>query len=250
MKKIKFLDILNSSSDLNSGDILELESVINEFPYFQAARAVYLKGLKTEKSFKYNKTLKNTAAYTSERQILFDLITSDDFNQNKISEHIQHNNEGLKNITVEHYNDISDSNEKTKNQKDEEFILKMGQPLEFDKNDSYSFSEWLNLTKISPIDRSNDSNQRKQKNINIIDSFIDKKPRIAKLKSPKSLENLAEKSVLKPDDLMTETLARIYLEQKNYDKAINSFKILSLKYPEKSSLFANQIKAIKKLLEK
>ena len=247
MKKIKFLDILNSSSGLNSDDLLELESVLNEFPYFQAARAVYLKGLKNEKSFKYNKALKNTAAYTSERQILFDLITSDDFNQNKISEHIQHNNEGLKNITVEHFNDISDSNEKTKN---EEFVLKIGQPLEFDKNDSYSFNEWLNLTKISTIDRTNHSNQRQQKNINIIDSFIDKKPRIAKLESPKSLENLAEKSILKPDELMTETLARIYLEQKNYDKAIKSFKILSLKYPEKSSLFANQIKAIKKLQEK
>ena len=136
------------------------------------------------------------------------------------------------------------------NEKDEEFILKIGQPLEFDKNDSYPFIEWLNLTKISPIDRTNHSNQRQQKNINIIDSFIDKKPRIAKLESPKSLENLAEKSILKPDDLMTETLARIYLEQKNYDKAIKSFKILSLKYPEKSSLFANQIKAIMKLQEK
>jgi len=48
---------------------------------------------------------------------------------------------------------------------------------------------------------------------------------------------------------MTETLARIYLEQKNYDKAIQSYRILSLKYPEKSSFFANQIKAIKELRE-
>jgi hypothetical protein len=49
---------------------------------------------------------------------------------------------------------------------------------------------------------------------------------------------------------MTETLARIYVEQKNYDRAIQSYTILSLKYPEKSSLFADQIKALKKLQEK
>ena len=49
---------------------------------------------------------------------------------------------------------------------------------------------------------------------------------------------------------MTETLARIYVEQKNYDKAIQSYKILSLKYPEKSSLFADQIQEIKILQEK
>ena len=46
---------------------------------------------------------------------------------------------------------------------------------------------------------------------------------------------------------MTETLARIYLEQKNYEKAIQSYKILSLKYPEKSSFFADQIKAVQRI---
>jgi hypothetical protein len=49
---------------------------------------------------------------------------------------------------------------------------------------------------------------------------------------------------------MTETLARIYAEQKNYDKAIQSYQILSLKYPEKSSLFADQIQALKVLKRK
>jgi hypothetical protein len=48
---------------------------------------------------------------------------------------------------------------------------------------------------------------------------------------------------------MTETLARIYLEQKNYEKAIQSYKILSLKYPEKSGFFADQIQAIKEIQE-
>ena len=46
---------------------------------------------------------------------------------------------------------------------------------------------------------------------------------------------------------MTETLAKVYLEQGHYEKAINAYEILSLKYPQKSSLFANQIKAIKQL---
>mgnify|MGYP002631796987 FL=1 len=61
--------------------------------------------------------------------------------------------------------------------------------------------------------------------------------------------NLAEAQMIQPEALMTETLARIYVEQKNYKKAIQSYKILSLKYPEKSSSFANQIKAIEQLQE-
>ena len=53
--------------------------------------------------------------------------------------------------------------------------------------------------------------------------------------------------MLYPETLMTETLARIYLEQKNYKSAIQSYKILSLKYPEKSGFFADQIQAVKEL---
>ena len=46
---------------------------------------------------------------------------------------------------------------------------------------------------------------------------------------------------------MTETLARVYLQQKNYKKAIKAYEILILKNPEKSGFFADQIRAIKKL---
>jgi hypothetical protein len=44
---------------------------------------------------------------------------------------------------------------------------------------------------------------------------------------------------------MTETLARVYLEQKKYQKAIQAYEILILKYPEKSAFFAQYITDIK-----
>jgi virulence-associated protein VapD len=44
---------------------------------------------------------------------------------------------------------------------------------------------------------------------------------------------------------MTETLARVYLEQKKYQKAIQAYEILILKYPEKSSFFADRISDIR-----
>ena len=55
-------------------------------------------------------------------------------------------------------------------------------------------------------------------------------------------------SPINEEDFMTETLAKIYLKQNKFKKALKAYKILSLKYPEKISLFATQIKFIKNKL--
>ena len=58
---------------------------------------------------------------------------------------------------------------------------------------------------------------------------------------------LAKKSILENDDFVTETLANIYFNQGHYNKAIDAFKKLILKFPEKSTLFANKIEEINKI---
>ena len=261
MNRTNFSNLLTLSSRLSLEETEQIASIVKEFPYFQAARALHLKGLKNQESFKYNKNLKITAAYTTDRSVLFDFITSDSFVQNAVAEQIKQNHEGLKTIPVLDFEDVSIQSPNVtttlevedKKGEEEEDVLNLGMPLKFDKGEAHSFSQWLKLTKISPIDRSNnnlESSPKQQKNFNLIDAFISKKPKIQPQKKSKPIEDLASDSDLEPIALMTETLARIYLEQKNFKKALQSYKILSLKYPEKSSLFADQIKAIKKIQEK
>lgn len=320
MKKQQLTNLLQHPKRISKEDTLALEALLQTYPYLQPAYALYLKGLKGKNSFKYNSILKKTAAYTTDRSVLFDFITSDVFNQNKISEEIKSNSEYLKSIEVDEEDDISVNHEvmidddlqkeinktegilnpdffQTKEEQtaqesiethDKDFKkeeieieensalspeekLNIGHhPLEFDKSENHSFLKWLQLTSFKPIERvKNDENntsvssQTKAEEINpsaltkdkktapledklaIIDRFIEDNPKIKPTKdTPKPL-------VVKSDDtsetIMTETLARIYLEQKNYDKAIQSYKILSLKYPEKSSFFADQIKWIEEL---
>ncbi|WP_411893612.1 hypothetical protein [Winogradskyella sp. A2] len=135
--------------------------------------------------------------------------------------------------------------------------LKIGKPLEFDKYESHSFAEWLKITSFKPIDRTNEEPQDQikeydsvpplQNKLDIIDRFISENPKIKPVAQNQPKPKLVNNNEDVSDSLMTETLARIYLEQKNYDKAIQSYKILSLKYPEKSSFFADQIKLIVEL---
>ncbi len=313
MNTTDFTSILQNPQALTEGQTQEIKSVIEEFPFFQSARAIYLKGLKNSDSFKYNQELKTTAAYTTDRSILFDYITSDEFLQNKISEQIKYNLEHLKGIEVNDIDDITVNKsvtiddalrqqiQDTKNVLDPALFqpvvevskvasfgddiktgnndilevdsdnieilpeekLQLGKPLKFDKNESHSFNEWLKITSFKPIIREESKieeeevsfhvdkpkNISKSKKFHLIDKFISKKPKMVPSDEIKPSINIAKDRMIQPESLMTETLARIYVEQKNYKKAIQSYKILSLKYPEKSGFFADQIKAIKQLQE-
>ena len=113
--------------------------------------------------------------------------------------------------------------------------------------ESFSFNEWL---KIPQQQQTITASSEKEMKFQIIEEFLDKNPKIKPLKKIEVPEHKAEVRDLKQtdfSDLMTETLAQIYIEQKQYEKAIKAYKILILKYPEKNSLFANQIKEIENL---
>ena len=61
------------------------------------------------------------------------------------------------------------------------------------------------------------------------------------------IQNDNESTELIKESLVTETLAKLYVEQENYEKPIQTYKILILKFPEKNSYFADQIKKIKNI---
>jgi len=87
------------------------------------------------------------------------------------------------------------------------------------------------------------------KGAEIIEKFIKEDPTIQPPKPERiDNENKAKKSAEDHYDLVSETLAKIYIEQMLYHKAIDTYKKLSLKYPEKSRYFADLIQSIEKKL--
>ncbi|MHA7056340.1 hypothetical protein ACWGOQ_0003915 [Aquimarina sp. M1] len=308
--------LFQDPSLMNKEQIDNIEKIIQEYPYFQSARAIVLKGLKEDESFRYNQELKTTAAYTADRGILFDFITSKFFDKNTnesatekknkadinvidaqeikvlsrisiddaVSMKIEEAEEVLdpalfsskevdetRNITVaktiiEQSEKSNFTEESTSEHSEEE--LQLNKPLDFSKKESHSFTEWLKLTSIQPInrdlekkidleqekketkgDKQIDKTSDQEHKFNLIDEFIASNPKIKPAEKNVPARNLANEHTVAPDELMTETLARVYVAQKKYKNAIQAYKILILKNPEKSGFFADQIRAIKKIQE-
>ncbi|MDM1523026.1 hypothetical protein HX088_07055 [Empedobacter sp. 225-1] len=127
-----------------------------------------------------------------------------------------------------------------------------------DNNNSestFSFTDWLKKVPSQSktqkeIEEEQEIAEREIK-YKLIDDFLEKNPKIVPMKktdiTPANTPSNFVQNTEEYSDLMTETLAQIYIEQKKYDKAIKAYKILILKYPEKNSLFANRIKEIENL---
>jgi hypothetical protein len=283
----------------------QLDDILDEFPYFQAARALQLKGLKNLNSFKYNSALRVTAAYTTDRDVLFDFITSKEFLQNKIADNISGRQNPLEETEIEFetikaeevkkplLDDAVEDKALPQSTKDAEQILdpalfaskdpkidieiseakkkeeelKIGNPLPFTKKEKYSFTEWMQLTSKKTIEREKTSSNiskevvklkkeaikpsakkvLRKKNFDLIDQFIENNPKIVPKEKNAIPVPIEDTIKIDKTELMTATLAKVYLEQKKFKKAIQAYKILSLKYPEKSSFFASQIKLVEKI---
>ncbi len=231
MNTNSFTETLKNPQKITTENTEVIKTIIEEYPYFQAARAVYLKGLKNNNSFKYNAELKTTAAHTTDRSVLFDFITSSKFvEEQKLEPKEVHQQITEKIIKEEPVITIKEE-------------LSIGKPISFSKTETHSFNEWMQLASQKKIERNPVEKETIDKKV-IIDTFIKQNPKISKIsKDTERKEVVLEE---KQDSyLMTETLAKVYLEQNKYENAIKAYEILSLKYPEKSGFFADQIKRIR-----
>jgi len=235
MNKDQFISFINNPSLIDNQSSKELQQLVEQYPYFQSARTLFLKSLYDNKSISYQTELKLTATYAGNRALLQSFILKPAVNFVDEKPIITVNAIGNEIITESIIEDEPIL--------EEIITTKKRTIIEFDFDDQSIKNQAFELPKVTEETKEALTEKQKQQ-LELIDRFIKTEPRIVPKENivNHSRDLSAESAV--DTEFMTETLAEIYVRQKKYDKAIVMFQKLSLKFPQKSVYFASRISDI------
>ena len=269
MTRDQMLRYLDDPSALNDRTLGELREILDEYPYFQSAHLLYIRNLQIEGNFRFAGQLKICSVFATNRILLYNLLNSD-LNKKRLSDH-QFEIRSVSNQEELPIIELSDNHVKQRDFIGESVMSAVSHTgnghfdlLNFDLSDStYTIEGIENATdeqspelvkEINPlVTKKGKSNETAQK-ADLIDRFIKDNPGFTgrQPEKPEMGEKINDQvdNAGESDEFITETLARIYVKQGLYQRAILAFEKLSLKYPEKSVYFATQIEEVLNLINK
>ena len=229
--------IIKEFDTSNRDQFESLKKVLEQHPNFHWVRAHYLKAVQALDPESFDKNLSHTAIATFDRELLYEFVET----QTQPLKQTE-SNPNIKDESVV----VPEENQKTVKEeiklqpKEEEQVVDSLQS----EPETMRFSEWAGYLKAR---KAPEKQLKLNDKFELIDSFLIKQSKIIPDKSATNKEDLSEKSWTASDELMTETLAKVFVKQKKYNNALEAYQILGLKYPEKNSFFADRIKEIKDL---
>jgi hypothetical protein len=214
-----------------------LRNMKDEHPYFHSARILLLQALYKHHSPQFDEELRISAPLLPDRQAIFSLIEEPNYQKNE--ERRKFNTEETE----------TDKSERTSHLISD-FLE--SQPKEQPQSARY------------PIDATQDyigfllQNEAQEEEApdmpmnggGVVEDFLNQEPTRIVLKGNESNAEVPEEKEEKEEEneILTETLAGIYIKQGKFENAIKIIRQLSLKYPKKNRYFADQIRFLEKLI--
>lgn len=263
MKKERFKEIVRSYSSTTE-EIQSLQKLAVDYPFSQIVHLLLANASKKDDQAYFQKSLVNAALHSTDRSILKSLIENNLVPSELIDKNPIPINNNLTTVKKTQLIKKAQSNEAIDSELLREEVLKNLELLIQTKKEA---SVWFNdappakatkkkTPKKNPTKAkeakakkkpSTTSTSKTKKQANIIDEFIEKKPTITKNSKPvNEKEDLSKQSAQMREDVVSESLAKIFANQGKTEKAIEIYKKLIWKLPQKKALFAAQIEKLKK----
>jgi hypothetical protein len=224
---------ISSPKLLNENTLYELRSALEQYPYCQTLWLLYLKNLYLLRDSSFSSELRKAALYVNDRCVLFYLIEGDEYRFRLETASTDNGaDQTLKLIDA--------------------FLSRTAEQVPSTLNDlDYTTDYILN----DDNNRSESPDAPKLHKQELIDDFIEKskdKPLtlrpIEEILPYPPVEDILLNEKENGEECFTETLAKIYIKQKKYTKALEIIKNLSMKNPKKNAYFADQIRFLEKLI--
>jgi len=246
MNRKDFLKLIHDPTAPPQAAREELQEIVEKFPFFQSAQLIYFLALLNEDNIHQHKRLKMAAAYAGNRGLLKKYVETIKFYAD-----IQSPPPAAEIEKEPHSEDRKNGRHDEKTAEAKETPAKETNTIDNTTTDPPEAEPPDDLTHEPPsASGQNQKNQPESKSKKeLIDRFIENSPRIIRSKTDFfDPDNYARSSQKYHDDIVSETLARIFHAQGKFEKAIKIYQKLSLINPEKSSYFAAQIKKIEVFL--
>ena len=241
MDKERLQHIINNPQSINDNDIELLSSMTASYPYFTVAQALLAVGYDLTEDKRLNRQLRLAAAMSPDRNSLRHLLADAKEKKQTCDLPDEFGNEGqqlIESIVIPEI-DLSKSHEE----------LSREMALLEEKRKSLDELKDLIEQRIIELEREKEESNKEEKTLSkteIIDKFIAENPQISRPKQEfYNPMTVAQTSVVDKENIISETLATIYLNQGYVEKAISVYQKLSLKNPEKSVYFAELIEKAK-----
>ncbi len=240
---MELTELINHPERLDRDTLYELRSMLALNPYFQTARLLMLQNLYLLHDSTFDEELRRAALYITDRKVIFNMVEAAHYQlrkQQKANGQEQTVN-GPANRTIDLIDNFLDSIPN-----DEEPKEKKRRPTPADAAIDY-------VAYLLETENDNEQDDAPQmKGQDLIDTFLQQEQGRITL-SDLPVEDNADQQQDDGEDnndeeYFTETLARIYIKQGRYQKALDIISRLSSKYPQKNAYFADQIRFLEKLI--
>ena len=235
------LHYIHHPEQLNRETLFTLRSLVAQYPYYQPARILLLQNLFLLHDPSFDEELRRAAIFVTDRNVLFEMVEAAHYLQVKETKAKEVESEGeTSSRTMTLIDSFLDS------MPEQQETPKKRKPTPADA--AIDYVAYLLETETDEEDSG--AQTPAMKGQSLIDDFINNKDgrRIQLKENPEYTPQLDDDNKQGGEGFFTETLAKIYVKQGRYSKALEIIKRLSLDYPKKNAYFADQIRFLEKLI--
>ena len=240
---MEITELIKHPERLDRDTLYELRSLLALYPYYQTARLLMLQNLYLLHDPTFDEELRRAAIYVTDRRVLFDMVEAAHYRLRTASNPSNPSQTSSTSRTSALIDSFLDSIPKEDAPQE-----KKRKPTPADA--AVDYVAYLLETEGVETPVEEVPEMRGQQ---LIDTFInsdkgrfnlheEELPPVPVKETPEIVEEAVE------EEYFTETLARIYIKQGRYSKALEIIQRLSLQIPKKNAYFADQIRFLEKLI--